>query len=152
MLARALLRMLPEPKPEEFERTAPPRKPREAQTCWNCGEEGHLAWECPNSQDDDYYDKYLGGRSYAWDLAASFDGLSCSERNENKKFVSTKTLKGGWCLAILSRLFTAVFCKLPAWMKKYAFKCRKRYDLTLGSFGSMKRTIASRIPCLWSGE
>jgi hypothetical protein len=39
---------------EGFERTAPPRKPREPRpvVCYECGEEGHIARECPERIDD----------------------------------------------------------------------------------------------------
>jgi hypothetical protein len=48
------LSALPEPG-NEFERTAPPRKPRaqRAVVCYACGEEGHIAGECPEREDED---------------------------------------------------------------------------------------------------
>jgi len=39
---------------DDFERSDPPRKPREARpvVCCECGEEGHVARECPERDDD----------------------------------------------------------------------------------------------------
>jgi hypothetical protein len=54
--AEFTLSALPEPG-LEFERTAPPHKPREvrAVVCYECGLEGHIARECPEREEDYEY-------------------------------------------------------------------------------------------------
>jgi len=55
-LAEVTLRRLPVPA-AEFERTAPPRKPKEnrAIVCYECGLEGHIASECPEREEENEY-------------------------------------------------------------------------------------------------
>src|SRR5205814_2414358 len=50
--AKFTLSALPKPG-KEFERTAPPRKPKEHRACYRCGEEGHIACECPEREEQD---------------------------------------------------------------------------------------------------
>ena len=55
--AEFTLSALPEPG-EEFERTSPPQKPgeRRAVMCYQCGEEGHIARDCPDREDGEDWD------------------------------------------------------------------------------------------------
>ncbi len=55
--AEFTLSELPEPWPE-FERTAPPQKLRERRmvVCFECGEEGHIARDCHDREDDEDWD------------------------------------------------------------------------------------------------
>lgn len=47
-----------------YERSAPPRVAKSLPTCWECGEEGHIARHCPDRDDGaDYYSSYSESES-----------------------------------------------------------------------------------------